>query len=512
MIPLLDDPAHIGLACSTLEVHPDNRPAINWVVCALGESLEGTRLASLLAILLTIFLIDRTFFRDRNWKRYALMNLHPLVLTPFFWASQISTSLTTLWAALWIWLYQAWMNQKDRTGKWILFSLLSGLSAFGTLFRFEASAYAGVFLGVYFLRSTLNWRKALKAAAPGAVFLCIPAVRLITGLLQHIARPATPGTPTSGLTLVAGASYPAGSWPYLQMNALLTYCKGILLPWSISFYSDWYRWWEIETHRNREVLAFSIFLLAGVLAWWIARIVMRRIGKATESIDALASGFALFFLITAVLSGTMRTDWYYLARTYLGFLVFLIFAAPVFAKNSKFFWLIAAFWNLSSVAHITLHYSTPENFTAYESEVAGGYHPHLSFAEMRSLYNAGKKEEALQAVHRVYEKIPPGMAAVSDRAEMYWALSLYNAWVMYQWDNRIEESRKVYGILSKTGFFPSVHACLQNPEVPVESCLIRKRKDAFCDSLGSEFPKLQTVRPYRINPKDLCGFEPNQKD
>lgn len=511
MIPLLDDFTHIELACKQLRDFPDNRPAINWVNCALGESLDSSRMASLAAILLTLLLLDLSFFKDRSWKRILLMALHPMVLVPFFWASQISTSLTALWAAIWLFTFQTALRTKTRKSTILSFASLIFIGIAGTLFRFEAALFAGTFLLLLLLHSPgrfkLQWKRAILATS----LLSIPVARLVTGILQHLFRPlpSAPGAPLR-FHEVSGLSYPPGAWLYLQMESILQYLKSIFLPWTMSFHGDWYEWWHIHLHRQEEVVKFGLTLLAIFASGIAIRHLLIRSRKEPGLIEATLQGIALFVCITAAFSTVVRTDWYYLTRAWMGSIAFLLWTSPLIAENRKIFPVVTALLFLSTTAHLCLHFSDKIEFRSYETEVTGAAHPFISFAEMKEYARNHRVDDAISSAHEVYARIPEDMARASDRAGAFWTLALYYGWVLNEQDQRKEDAKKILGVLGKSNYYPAIHACLQEESIPVSSCLEGKRKAIFCDSMGMEFPELETAHPYRITPKEICGFEPNQ--
>lgn len=481
MIPLMDDPTHIAHACARTANWSD-RIAITSLNCWLGESVEASRFASLILIVLTVLILDRIFFRERDWRRIFLMMAHPLVLTPFFWASQISTSLTTFWAAAWLWLLvnRHWWGL-------LPFSLLV------YTVRFEGGFYALAFLSIWLIQ---NRNHLLTKKVWTGLAVAIPMLLgvLILGLKTHI--------------LVGDSSYPYGIWPVLQLDALLRYGQSLIFPWKASFMGDWYRWMTVADHPEKTIYIFllSEVLWVGVMALWIRTSIRK--GSDAELPKRLLMGTIYFFGCTFAVSILPRSDWHYLIRTYLGVLCWWIWMAPMILKNRLVHAVVMLVMLLSTGAHVFGHYSSDSNFRIYEQEVAGADHPFLDLSEAKDLTDSGKIDQAVRVLYSSYSKIPLEYASKSPRTGVLWSQVLYEAWLLYEIKADLNMSQKVYRVLQKSTFFPAVHACLQVEKDNPEQCLEGARRASFCSSFGHEYPRLKTARDYLLKVKDICGFDP----
>ncbi|MBS1959637.1 MAG: hypothetical protein JST80_09220 [Bdellovibrionales bacterium] len=498
MIQLLDDFTHIGQSCLRLDTQPMDRFAVVAINCALGESVDHARFASLAFILATLVILDRVFFRDRDWKRVLLWAVHPLVLIPFFWASQITTSMTAFWASVWTLIFIRWLPQ-PRDPKMIAW--LAVWSILGAAVRFEALAYGFVFLALFFWFNR-TWLAARKRVATGlaistaGMLLGKVLVRLIPAHAPHMVTEW--GTVSDALN--EAHFYPLATYPFLQLDSIGRYLEGFFLPWKISFYGDWYQWWSIH-----EALWMSPLRLA----FWSAAIFGGSfLIKNREWRGRIRVGLLFFVGCTAALSSLPRNDWYYPVRAYLGTLCLLVCLTPLILRRKVVYGATALLFAASSLAHITMHYSDGSSFVAYESEIAGGAHPFMAFDEAKLLLKAGKPDEAIKALHEVYEKIPVESARTSARAGAFWSLSLYYAWIIYEKQVDRTKADEVLKVLRDSTYYPAVHACLQADYSTPEQCLDGERKGNFCGSLTYAMPRLETVRPYRVDPEKICGFEP----
>jgi hypothetical protein len=512
MIPLLDDFTHIGFACTRFEQNPQDRFLINGLNCVLGETVDATRWASLVAIVLTLVILDRLCFRERDWRRVGLWIVQPLILVPFFWASQFTTSLSTLWAAAWAFAAVRFVEstQSRSIGAWLPWLLLALLSAG---LRLESVVYGGVMMGLalglrWGIRVEVMKRFALKSVLVAGVSAGVSF--WVQRSLQHI-RPESGPINIAILATDAVQSagfYPNWIWPFLQLDSIWNYLRALVLPWSLSFYGNWYRWWTIHESPVISVwpwlalLALGAGMFLGVRRWiqhWRGGI--RRV--------AVAVGF--FVLIAGLVSALPRNDWYYPIRAYLAALgAWMILTPLVLARR----WLVVGVFAVglfSTVDHLAFHFWDEPTFLSFEKDVAGADHPFLDFREAEELEAAHKAEEAIATLHSAYKKIPIESARASTRAGTFWNLALYEAWILYQKRGEVRGSRMVYAALKESTYYPMVHACLQNQEVETASCLDSERRNNFCASLGISYPKLKTVREYHESPEKICGFVPQQK-
>jgi hypothetical protein len=481
MIPLMDDPTHIAHACART-ANWNDRIAITGLNCLLGESVDASRIASLILIVLTVLILDRVFFRDRDWRRVLMIVIHPLVLTPFFWASQISTSLTTFWASAWLWLL---VNRK--------WWLLIPFSFLVYTVRFEGGFYALVFLSIWLIQ---NREQSLSKKVRIGLALMFPVLFgvLFLGLKTHIFH--------------RDSSYPENLWPVLQVDALFRYGESLILPWRASFMGDWYRWMTIAAHPEKTIILFLLSALTwvGALIFWIRTSIRK--GAHAELPKRLLMSTLYFFGCTFAISILPRSDWYYLIRTYLGVLCWWIWMAPMILKNRLVYAVVMLVLVLSAMSHVFGHYASESGFRIYEQEVTGADHPFLDLVEAKSLTDEGKSDQAIRVLHSAYSKIPLEYASKSPRTGALWSQVLYEAWYLYEVTSDSVMSAKIYRLLQKSTFFPAVHACLQVEQKNPQQCLEGIRRASFCSSFGHEFPRLKTVRGYLLSVKDVCGFDP----
>jgi len=509
----MDEFTHIGFACARFHGNPEDRFAVTGLNCLLGENIEHTRIASGLIILLTIWVLDLAFFRERNWKRPLLAALHPLIWVPFFWASQISTSMTTLFAAIWMFLVSRWLGPGPRPLWSWLFLLTAGAC---TLVRFEVLAYCGVLAIAWLILNRQSFRSIRGRVAAAAI-----ATPLAYQLVKKLVFPSgfTTVQNSQAISIIKNAyveapSYPPSSWPFLQMDSILAYLRALVLPWEGSFYGNWYRWWEIHQDPSKAWIPF-----VGVGGVTLMSLLLLHRKYRSKSLSdpmrqdswplVLLIGTGFFVACAALLSAVPRSDWYYLARAYLGAHVFFIFVSPILVRTSLAFVSVAVILGLSSLSHLAFHYSNPRNFEAYEHEVSKSDHPFLDLKAAEIHLEDQKPDEALRSLFGIYEKIPIEAASKSSRAGVLWSEGLYEAWRIYSILGNESKAMEVYRVLRNSSYFHAPHACLQIPSIPIEECLTEDRKPHLCDSLGFEYRKLKTARPYRKSPEEICGLKPH---
>ncbi len=517
MIRLLDDFTHIGFACTRLQENPEDRFAVVGLNCILGENITHTRIASLIVILLTLMILDFTFFRNRNWRRPLLMALHPLILIPFFWASQISTSLTTLFAAVWAFFAVAWIEGTKGNRPWWAWLFIPASGAC-ILVRQETVAYCGVFAILWGIQ---HWRtiKDRPGAVLSAIFLSVGGFQLAkklffkTGFTTIASSPLIQNISNS----LAGEGsttpdYPVPSWPFLQLDSTLRYLEGLLLPWRTSFYGNWYKWWEIHQNPFKTALQFAAFAGLIALSLWITRNLLRKKGRGSDIVSRMSLGLAFFTGSSLLLSAVPRSDWYYPARAYLGSLAFFIWVSPLLIRNGRIFAIFGIAFSASSLAHGIFHFQDDRSFVAYETEITGANHPYLDLLDADQKLKSGQGEEAIKSLFKIYSLISKDSAAASLRAGFFWSEGLYEAWRTYSLLGNETKALEVYRVLQNSTYFQSTHACLQIPSIPVEECLAEDRKSHFCESFSLSYPRTKTVRPYRLEPEKICGYKPNQGD
>lgn len=506
MIALFDDFLHIERACSKMINTPDDRIAVSALNCFLGESIDTTRWVSLLMIFITIFVLDRIYFNERNWRRLLLFFIHPLVLVPFFWASQITTSMSVLWSSIWVLLFLRWFKStKPIVSRFLPVFLFTFV---GFTLRFESVAYVFVLLSLWAIQNRKAFIDGYRKVIAGLVLISLLFARFVTGIIHYVVPYESPFNQVAVTASGNLTSYPQGSWIFLQMDAVWSYVEALVLPWKASFYGNWYRWWEILKEPSVTVMRFSFLIITGVVILSLSYFYFRKKKETTEIPVKVFWAFVFFLGVTIGLSALPRSDWYYLSRVYLGTLCFMVWMTPLLVRKKILYYPVAIILLVSSCAHGFLHYSSESNMRIYEKEVAGGAHPFLDFTQAAELDSEGKHLDAIKVLHGVYQKIPKESAMVSSRAGIFWSLALYHSWVIYEKMGEHQNAAEVFRHLRDSTYFPSIHACLQNDSEPVEKCLAGDLKTVFCTSFAGGFPNLETVRPYRVSVESVCGFKP----
>ena len=178
-----DDFVHILSACERLISKPGERLLINWFNCQLGESVFASRCLSFVCIAFCIYFLERLFTKDGAWMKSSssvwLMRLallfHPVVFFPVFYASQGSTSITSLWAAGSAWFFIHGRNYLHQKIRWVWFALLLMMSF---MLRPEAIYYLLVILG--------SWILLVSCREEQPTFKCIPSRQVYLPILAFI--------------------------------------------------------------------------------------------------------------------------------------------------------------------------------------------------------------------------------------------------------------------------------------------------------------------------------------
>ncbi len=504
MIELLDDFYHVQKACELFQTYPGDRFLVRGISCIVGENIDYVRLLSFASILFTSGLLLKIFglFKEKyKWHYFMLLGLHPMVLFPFFYASQFATSVSVLWASIGLYLTQ-------RYSKWnFLVLILWGF--LGPLTRFE-SAYIFLMLWcsynlMLFIKTDnidkftnrllthikkINWTNLiilLIAFKTGGVAIkyMLPGVIDEKVFIDNIAK-----------------MYPSKEYYLSQIWAIILYFKNAIFPFSHTFFGNWYAWKDV-TQGFGPIILISAYIITLMVSGTLT-FIKTKYGK---NLQITAGGMFIFILISTGFSIAIRSDWYYPSRQYLATLIILCFLAQILnrIKKSKLTWALILYFSTSTFYSVFYQYSDHDRFYNHEKLFSTKLHPILILNRANEYLSQGKLDMAEIGYHIVYRNIPPEMYLTSHRAAIFWLMSLYGGYQINELRNNKEDSFKILQILVRGTYFISTHACLQDVRIPIDECFSKDRVENFCAYYYRlDFPKQMQVHPYRIDVKQYC--------
>lgn len=511
MEAIYDDHLHVLKACAMLESQPGYRPLVNWLTCQTGESLTTTSWMSFGFLLVFAIFLVRLMppNLDEKLRGYRLASMaalfaHPLYLFPFFYPSQISTSMTMFWAGLSFWIL-------DLSLPIFIFAPLAlGLAAIGNFVRVEAAFFWLLLAGaVYVFRGPARgeWNPLLifgraKFAKFAGFFVLalglgqlfsLPFFRALSGV--SVANPAT--TVVNMLASATEPNYPQNShWP-VQAYAQLLYLKNFLYPFGFSFFGPWNHWWVIYQNQALQVgLCVGVLALIGTLAVWGAR------AKHNSARRYAAFGLLIFLGTTIASSASRRVDWYFVSREVLGIGLFIPFAAAAIQRitifrQRRFASLLVTTYLVMSLAGVAfVKYRNLDLFLFDESTKVGETSPYVNYERMRIFEKRGEWERARKSAYQVYTAIPPDSIAFSRAARRFRESSLAKSYELAELLGDHVSARSALKALMKSDSYLSTWVCLKSGDYAPEQCLEGGRHAKFCAS-----------REEVKNELELCGPE-----
>ncbi len=495
MISLLDDGYFVAQACSLQQANPD-RWLAHALHCLLGEAPDHSRILALILSAVLAFTTLRLFRIKPSLSALLAIALHPMIAFSFFYASQLSTTLTLLWSVAWTGLWIQWSRQ-PRSLLWILSGLACSLVPI--LLRAEAWAYswsiAACWMAWQFIvrePSLPSPRRALVGFAVGS----LPAILRPqwVGFLTSVYQ----GDAATGSLPSTSDPFSWGAWLLTQSRAIWTYFRNLVIPHLASFHGSWFEQFELNGIGKWGWPLLLVITVASLIV-----LVIRR--HRTHPSHALAALAGLAFLLpTVALSAVPRVDWYHPARQMLGSLLFMILIVSWISNKARprMLALVALISVSAAFAQATLHYGSEESFRDFESTVTGGRpHPWVSLNQARQRLLEGSIEDALADLEGLSRQLETAGFARDARAGLYWSLAQYYLWLGNESAGKTDSSSKPLRRLLGSTYFPATLACLQDDRVPVESCLTAERVAHLCSYYHNRsIPPLPQIRKMRKNP------------
>lgn len=494
---LYDDVIHLNGACEAYRVFGPYRQFVYWLTCLLGAEPLPVKIFNLACLLASFWFLHQGVFSEaresKSFKPIAYF-LHPLVLFPFFYASQISTAITVLWLSMTLY----GLNLKSR-GKAIAFTLLSACAS--VVVRSEAAVLLLVCgLPIVFYRwYWRNDRSSLKnlvrlLSASFLVGFIVP--KLLSGYTfrYHDVVPVLTGD---------DLDYPAGSWLPIQHEALKHYLRSFLFPAIAPFYGRWISWYSAYSLSSQ-----TWFLIdGGIVASLLAVAALTR--KKHTTLSCFVFSVLVFSAICLGASFRSRPDWYFLSRT----TVPAIFAGMIFVdhlKNEKRYrllWLVSAVCLFSTLVHVVFHYRSEEAFLSYERRFSS---ESPAFHIAQGDYHKSHREYdlAIEEYHQAYALIPPEVAATSARARAYKTVAVYEGFRISKLTGNTYSAKTALTTLMSYNNFYSAIACFLSKEFTDEECVISENRDRFCKLVNEPMNRIflkNAISQVQDSISRLCG-------
>ena len=503
---LLDDFLHVEQSCSILSARPFDRPLVNFLHCVGGETVMVSRVMALLTMLLSMFVFIRFLHPHQKLKDFPWLTLvHPIILFPFFYASQLSSAVTVAWAVGGI----VFFFHKFTNIAWAVSGALM-LALVGMCVRFEAPYILIMMVGSVLVllqsRDNLTFLKTIKKYFYREniikTVVLFGAFFIMKNLAQAYLNPNSERAIAMEMTW--GTHYSLESWYNSQVLAVLHYIQNFIFPFAHSFYGNWQEYvWVVRTFESPLPMVVFLLLILGLLGWSYGSRIL------SENIRLLIRGLVMFVLIALVVSAIPRTEWYYPTRGHLAAVVLMGYVS-VFVSRLKWaraFGFIVAIYLVASMGYATLfQYKNIDNMYAHDKFFYGDVHPFLRMELATREWNKGNHEIALQTWFNVYKRIPSDVAQQSNRAGLYKLLALYNGWHAYETTARSEESYRLLPELLGNTYFISMAVCLQDSRVDINECFKeRDRIIHYCVYLRMpNIPPLKQAHPFRVDIEPHC--------
>ena len=503
---LLDDFYHVEQACSILSNKPFDRPLVNILHCLGGESVMVSRWMGLSIMIAAMFVFVRFLHSEEKRRPFHFFALfHPIILFPYFYASQLSSAVTVAWAVG----GTIFFFRKCSNMNWAIWGSFL-LAVIGLGVRFEAPyvliMVVGSILILFQSRDNLTIIETVKRYFYRGNIIKIGIFLGSFFAMKEWAKAnfSNVSWVLQTVTLEQGMHYPLESWYNSQVVAVLHYLQNFFFPFSHSFYGNWQEYvWVAQIFDSALPMLIFLSLVLVLLGWSYGS---RRL---SPNIRLLIRGLVMFVLIVLVVSSVPRTEWYYPSRGHFSAVVLMGYVSVFLSrlKHEKMISIILAIYLTSSLGYAVLfQYKNIGNMYAHDRFFYGDVHPFLRMDLANQEWKKGNQEMALQTWFNIYQRIPLDVAKQSNRAGLFKMLSLYRGWWAYEKMGKGKESYKLLPQLLGNTYYLSTAVCLQDSRVPIDKCLDnRKKLKSFCEYyLWSNIPRIDQAHPFRIDIKPHC--------
>jgi tetratricopeptide (TPR) repeat protein len=478
--PLYDDFYHVQGACAKIQATWGDRPLVFGLNCLMGESLWASRVAALLFGLLSCWVYGEILGLKKS-LRLTLM-LHPVVLFPFFYPSQLSTAMMCCWIVCVL----LWSLRPARgLLQWGLLPILAGV---GSGIRIESGILlVATAIPVFFLRSLQQERVTNQTrvrsfgkilAVVGLSFAIYPFFR--DGFLNSANSASV--FQTLGKRAASAASY-YDPWDYrwAQLYAAFLYVQNLFFPALTSFFGPWKDFFSITLKWEwRIVFSLVIGILSGLSAITSQASSQPPSQGKFPSMNrrVLALAFLSFVALSLGSSLHLSVDWYYPSRQVLATLLTLGMLCRVIQgfESQRWIRIINLYLALSLAFTYFFHYRNEESFLAFELSHGGESHPQVHTQAGNLLAKNSEFEEAVGHYQKAARLASPEARAKSLVAVNYWSIALLNQYLIAdQAQNQLLREDAVRELDVEDNFFSALVCLYEKRGEP--SCLKGDRKE-----------------------------------
>lgn len=474
---IYDDFLHVGLSCDHFIIKPQDRFLINYINCAIGPSVEGTRTLSFILLFFIVYLSLKLFSPDSSWKKILsntfFISFNCIILFPVIYASQFSTVITTLWAfGL---TYFTFVNFPKNKIFYIIICFF--ILIIGCTLRYESILYFAIISTVFYLfQYYFNNKKINNFLLK--IILTVVAYVILLSIYQYIFNSLLEKTNVyvnTYASLTEGSYYPHFNYIISQIYSIFLYTAGYIYPFNFTFWGPWADFWVIQKSTFLTILLPILFFSFLSILFYIFY---------KHKKNKIIYSLCVFLLCTFVLSLPNRNDWYYPSRAFIGTLLALTIIATSISNRKIFVYLIM-YQFIGVVFQYQFHYKDNESFTFFELEKNHHKTPLAHINSGNYYADKGNIELAKIEYYNAYKSVPTYSLNLSSNAHYLWAQSLFNAYQLCKKHNLEQDSSQIIATLMASDIGLSTYACIQNDELNFTRCLEGKRKVKFCEFLFS---------------------------
>jgi hypothetical protein len=505
MIEIYDDFHFINKACSYLKLAPFDRLSSVALTCFFNQDADFVRIASLLLIIISSYFIGKIFFEKDKKQIMFFIGLNSIALLPFYYATLISMSFVFLWSSIGLCFLSRNFDVKVKSS--LVFFLWG---AIGATVRSELLLYFAIFVGAWalFLQLKSKLSNPFKILSKNHYYqILIITLGFILGKL-FLENMLVETMPTGESR---EALYPYSTFVIVQIWSAILYIRNTLFPFSFTFHGNFNDWFVI--HQSLIYQLSLIIFAVTLLTYSFFRFF---INKKDKKSDFFIAGIFVSFFSSFLLSiYPPSTDWYYLTRGYVGNVLLLVFIFEVIKGHKIILHGLIVMFLLSSVFHMTYHFSSLEEFYNYEKKFTTNAHPYIYELYAQDLQMNKNYEESLGVLREGYKTIPMESFHLSNRAYYYWLRNVYKGFIVGKKMNNLDVIKKSYELLHANSNTYALFACLQIHLNYKECDYLLEWKDIVCQVARGEY--LQFDQEVFFTPgvvgfvKQYCGKIRNGK-
>lgn len=494
-----DDLTHIIGSCQRIEAGFTNRYLIYLYHCYFADSPNLVRISSLILIATSLYFLSK-IMKQLEVKiptlAYFCVFLHPVILFPFFYSSQISTAVSFAWTTA-----VSYLSFKKKVN----WALCTPLIFLGLGLRYETSFYYIMFqlsvFGILFANRSVPILDILKSREFKNSAIFAFALFILSQTLGALFPSFHTVADVTNVYKSKLSYFPPESHYFVQFKALAMYFTNLFLPQNASFYYPWTEWIRIHEDKNYQIF-LSLFAAAALFIPLVAVFILRNSNK--KRLKTFFMCISIFSAACLTLSFRIRQDWYFQSRQFFGSFFLLIgffYLISNLKKVKVLIYGLGIFFGLCTFTHITSHYSSEQYFYAWEIDQNKGQHPSNLAVAGKDLNLEAYKVFAMNAL----KLIPEWTLNQSQAARRQFITSISHLYLaaLYSGDSRIEKFAYqkmplIYGTLP-------VYACLASDFEPVENCKKLPQSEKLCRDYSKNKMHSWDFSKTRISMKNFCS-------